>query len=129
MSTRYDTDPGSKSADEVEREVQQSRAEVEEALEAIQERLSPGQLFDQAVDYMRGSGGNEFLRNLGATVRDNPVPIVLMSTGLAWLMLAGPRARRRIRRGRLSRRSFRGALRRGRLSRRLLSGGRRSPRI
>jgi hypothetical protein len=95
MSTRYDTSPGSKSADEVEREVQASRAEVEETLEAIQERLSPGQLFDQAVDYMRGSGGNEFLHNLGATVRDNPVPIVLMSTGLAWLMLAGPRARRR----------------------------------
>jgi cell division septum initiation protein DivIVA len=92
MSTRYDTNPGSKSADEVQREVQQSRAEVEEAIEAIQERLSPGQLFDQAVDYMRGSGGNEFLRNLGATVRDNPVPIVLMSTGLAWLMLSGRRS-------------------------------------
>jgi hypothetical protein len=92
MSTRYDTNPGAKSADEVEREVQQSRTEVEEALEAIQERLSPGQLFDQAVGYMRGSGGNEFLRNLGATVRGNPVPIVLMGTGLAWLMLAGPRA-------------------------------------
>ncbi|MGH6901392.1 MAG: DUF3618 domain-containing protein, partial [Geminicoccaceae bacterium] len=95
MSTRYDTNPGSKSAEEVEREVQASRAEVEETLEAIQQRLSPGQLFDQAVDYMRGSGGNEFLHNLGATVRDNPVPVVLMSTGLAWLMLAGPRSRRR----------------------------------
>ena len=44
---------------------------------------------------MRGSGGNEFMRNLGATVRDNPVPMALMSTGLAWLMLSGPRARRR----------------------------------
>jgi Protein of unknown function (DUF3618) len=95
MSTRYDTNPGSKSAEEVEREVQTSRAEVEETLEAIQQNLSPGQLFDQAVDYMRRSGGKEFLHNLGATVRDNPVPIVLMSTGLAWLMFSGSRSRRR----------------------------------
>jgi hypothetical protein len=94
MSTRYDTDPGSKSAEEVQREVRESRAEVEQTLEAIQRRLSPGQMFDQAVDYMRGSGGQEFLRNLGATVRDNPVPMVLMGTGLAWLMLSGPRDRR-----------------------------------
>jgi Protein of unknown function (DUF3618) len=91
MSTRRDTNPGAKSADEVQREVRQSRAEVEEALDAIQERLSPGQLFDQAVGYLRGSEGNAFLRNLGATVRDNPVPLVLMGTGLAWLMLSGPR--------------------------------------
>jgi Protein of unknown function (DUF3618) len=95
MSTRYDTNPGSKSAEEVQREVRESRAEVEQTLEAIQQRLSPGQVFDQAVDYMRGSGGQEFLRNLGATVRDNPVPMVLMGTGIAWLMLSGPRDRRR----------------------------------
>jgi hypothetical protein len=87
------TDPGSKSAEQVQREVRRSRADVEDALEAIQERLSPGQLFDQAVGYLRGSEGNAFLRNLGATVRDNPVPVVLMGTGLAWLMLSGPRPR------------------------------------
>jgi Protein of unknown function (DUF3618) len=94
MSTRYETDPGSKSAEEVQREAQESRAEVEEAIEAIAQRLSPGQLFDEAVAYMRGSGGQAFMRNLGATVRDNPVPMVLMSTGLAWLMLSGSRSGR-----------------------------------
>ena len=87
------TNPGSKSAEEVQREVRRSRAEVEETIEAIQDRLSPGQLFDQAVGYLRGSEGNAFLCNLGATVRDNPVPVVLMGTGLAWLMLSGPRPR------------------------------------
>jgi hypothetical protein len=87
------TDPGTKSAEEVQREVRQSRSDVEETLEAIQERLSPGQMFEQAVDYLRGSEGNAFLRNLGATVRDNPVPMVLMGTGLAWLMLSSPRRR------------------------------------
>jgi hypothetical protein len=93
MSTRYDTDPGSKSAEEVQQEVRQSRAALEDTLDEIQRRLSPGQMFDQAVDYLRGSGGNEFLRNFGAAVRDNPVPVVLMGTGLAWLMMAGGRRR------------------------------------
>jgi hypothetical protein len=51
-------------------------------------------MFDQAVNYLRGSGGNEFMRNLGATVRDNPVPVALLGTGLAWLMLSRARPRR-----------------------------------
>jgi hypothetical protein len=88
------TNPGSRSAAEVQREVRASRAEVEQTLEAIQDRLSPGQLFDQALAYLSSSGGNEFLRNFGATVRDNPVPVALLGTGLAWLMLAKPRPRR-----------------------------------
>jgi hypothetical protein len=95
MSTQYDTNPGSKSPEEVQREVRQSRAEVEQTLDAIQERLSPGQLFEQAVDYMRSSNGSDFVRNLGTRVRDNPLPIVLVGTGLAWLMLSGTRSRRR----------------------------------
>ena len=95
MSTEYDTNPGSKSPEEVQREARQSRAEVEQTLDAIQERLSPGQLFEQAVEYMRSSNGNDFVRNLGARVRDNPLPIVLVGTGLAWLMLSSTRSRRR----------------------------------
>jgi Protein of unknown function (DUF3618) len=91
---REDTDPGSKSAEEVQSEVRQSRAEVEDTLDAIQDRLSPSQMFDQAVAYLRGGGANEFLRNFGATVRDNPVPVALLGTGLAWLMLSRPRPHR-----------------------------------
>jgi Protein of unknown function (DUF3618) len=95
MNTHSSTDPGTKSPEEVQREVRESRGEVEETLEAIEERLSPGKLFDQAVDYMRSSGGTDFLRNLGTRVRDNPIPVALVGTGLAWLMLSGTQSRRR----------------------------------
>ena len=95
MSTQYTTDPGSKSPEEVQREVRQSRAEVEQTLDAIQERLAPGQLFEQAVEYMRSSNGNDFVRNLGTRVRDNPLPIVLVGTGLAWLILSSTQSSRR----------------------------------
>ena len=95
MSTQYGTNSGSKTPQEVQREVQQSRADAEETLEAIQERLSPGQMFEQVVDYMRSSNGSDFVRNLGTMVRDNPVPVALVGTGLVWLMLSSSRSTRR----------------------------------
>lgn len=85
------TDPGAKSAAEVEREVQQSRAKVERTLDQIQDRLSPGELVDQAVTYLRRSGGSEFARNLGQSVKHNPMPIALVAVGLAWMMMSGRR--------------------------------------
>ena len=88
------TDPGSKSAAEIEREVQQSRTEVEQTLDAIQARLSPGQLLDQAVGYFREGRGGEFARNLGDSVTQNPIPLALVGVGLAWMMLGGQRSAR-----------------------------------
>lgn len=95
MNTRTTgTDPGTKSAAEIEREVQESRADLEHTLDAIQERLSPGQLVDQALGYFRGGRGVDFARNLGDSITANPVPIALMGAGLAWMMMSGPRSAR-----------------------------------
>ena len=94
MSTRTTTDPGSKSAAEIESEVQQSRADIEHTLDAIQERLSPGQLVDQAIGYLRGGRGADFARNLGDSIAANPLPIALMGVGLAWMMMSSQRSAR-----------------------------------
>jgi hypothetical protein len=85
------TDPGSRSAAEIEREVQQSRAEIEHTLDAIGERLSPGELVDQALGYFRSGRGVDFVRNLGDSVAQNPIPVALMGVGLAWMMFGGQR--------------------------------------
>jgi hypothetical protein len=94
MNAQASTDPDSKSATEIEREVQQSRAEVEQTLDAIQARLSPGELLDQAVGYFRDGRGGEFARNLGDSITQNPIPLALVGVGLAWMMLAGQRLAR-----------------------------------
>lgn len=95
MSTHAtDTDPGSRSAAEIERDVQQSRADIEHTLDAIQERLSPGQMVDQALGYFRGGRGVDFARNLGDSIAANPIPITLMGVGLAWMMISGQRSAR-----------------------------------
>ncbi len=83
------TDPGSRSAAEIEREVEQTRAGLTNTLDELRERASPGQLFEQVLDYARSSGGNEFVRNLGTSVRDNPLPLLLIGAGIGWLMMSG----------------------------------------
>ncbi|MBE9606994.1 DUF3618 domain-containing protein [Acetobacteraceae bacterium H6797] len=82
-------EPGGRSAADLETDVERRRARVDETIDALRNSLSPGQLMDRMVDYMRQSGGSDFARNLGVAMRDNPVPLLLIGTGIGWLMLAG----------------------------------------
>ncbi len=75
-----------KNPDELEREIDQKRERIEDLVGALESRLSPGQLFDQALSYTKGHSG-EFAHNLGNTLKANPVPAVLTSAGLLWLAL------------------------------------------
>jgi ElaB/YqjD/DUF883 family membrane-anchored ribosome-binding protein len=77
--------------DEIEDDIERTRAEVSSTIDAIQDKLTPGQLMDQAVAYLRTSAPADFGANLGNTVRDNPVPVALIGVGIAWLMMSGPR--------------------------------------
>jgi hypothetical protein len=78
----------------LERETEQTRAQLEQTLGELRARMSPGQLFDQATDYFRNSGGRAYLRNLREEVVHNPVPITLIGAGIAWLALSGAIGRR-----------------------------------
>ncbi len=75
--------------DEILAEIERTRHDMDSTLTAIERRLTPGQLFDQGVDYLRHSGGNEFVQNLGTQAKNNPMPIALVGIGLAWLMASG----------------------------------------
>jgi ElaB/YqjD/DUF883 family membrane-anchored ribosome-binding protein len=86
-----------RSPEEIEDDLERTRAEVSSTLDAIQSKLTPGQLMDQAVAYARTSLPAEFGSNLANTVRDNPVPVALMGVGIAWLMMSGRRAETRSR--------------------------------
>ena len=85
------TDPGNRSSAEIEREVEDTRASLAGTLEQIRDRASPGQLFEQALDYAKQSGGGDLARNLGVSVRDNPLPLLLIGAGIGWLMLSDRR--------------------------------------
>ncbi|WP_181703475.1 DUF3618 domain-containing protein [Chthonobacter albigriseus] len=87
MTSTHDQNP-----DRIETEVEEARARLTRTLDEIRDRMSPGQILDQALDYARQSGGGEFTRNLGRSVRDNPLPLLMMGAGMAWLMASDRRS-------------------------------------
>src|SRR5829696_4956251 len=91
MSGSSATDPGDRSSAEIEREVESTRARLTGTLEQLRDRATPGQLFEQVLDYAKQSGGTDFARNLAAAVRDNPLPVLLIGAGIGWLMLSDRR--------------------------------------
>ena len=80
---------GNRRTDEILREIESTRSDMDHTLTAIERKLTPGQLVDQGLDYLRGSGANEFVHNLGGSVKQNPLPVALVGIGLAWLMAGG----------------------------------------
>ncbi len=68
----------------LERELDARRDHIADLVRALEQRLSPGDMIDRVLR-SGGSGGGEFARQLGQTVRDNPVPTLLASAGLLWL--------------------------------------------
>lgn len=75
--------------EEIASDIERTRAQVGDTIDAIQNKLTPGQMMDQAMSYARTSLPADFGANLGNAVRDNPVPIALVGIGLAWLAMAG----------------------------------------
>jgi ElaB/YqjD/DUF883 family membrane-anchored ribosome-binding protein len=70
-------------------EIDRTRGEMHQTLTAIEQRLSPQQLLNQGLDYVRQSGATEFVQNLGGAARQNPLPVALTGIGIAWLMALG----------------------------------------
>lgn len=86
-------EPNSK---DVQQDVHEARLRVDQTLSEIEEHFAPGQLFERAMDYMRqhSEGIGQFGRNMGRTMRDHPVPVLLVGAGLAALAVTAMRGRR-----------------------------------
>jgi ElaB/YqjD/DUF883 family membrane-anchored ribosome-binding protein len=81
-----------RSPEEIEREINELRAQISDTLDAVQRKLSPGQILDQALSYARDGG--EFAARIGRGMRDNPIPASLFGLSLGWLWYAGSRGDR-----------------------------------
>lgn len=82
------TDPQSRSVEELEREAELERRNVANTIDALQEKASMGNVVEEIVRLV-GENGGTASRNLGRTLRDNPLPALLTGVGLAWLMAGG----------------------------------------
>lgn len=79
-------DAGTQSAADIQHDIDQDRKRIEKRIDAIQERMSPGQLIDEVLGYFKNSGGGDYVSNLGAAVKGNPIPVAMMGVSLAWLI-------------------------------------------
>lgn len=72
--------------DRIEADVNSSRHRLNDTLQAMGDKLSPGQILDEALGLAQGQAG-EFAGNLGRQVRDNPLPTMLIAAGVGMLLL------------------------------------------
>ncbi len=80
-----------RSPDQLEREVSDARHRVSSTMDAIEDRLAPQQLVGEAFKSLQ-SYGVDTASNLGASVRQNPLALLLIGTG-ALLLLRNPNGR------------------------------------
>lgn len=77
----------------IERRIDATRADMRATLEALEQRLSMDRLLELTVGRVRERGG-EFAGNLTDAATQNPVPMLLTSIGLGWMMLTSRRGSR-----------------------------------
>ena len=70
----------------IERNIDATRADVRATLSALERKLSLDRLIEMTVGRVRERGG-EFAGNLTDAATQNPVPVLLASIGVGWLML------------------------------------------
>lgn len=74
----------------LEKEAAQVRNRLGHNIEELGDRLSPGDLVDQALGFA-GEHGGEFGRNLGRQMKNNPLPLLLTGIGMTWLLASSNR--------------------------------------
>ena len=78
-------------SEQLEHEAEVARTNLAADLGELRHRLTPGQIVDQAIVYAHDNGVSEFARNLLRDIRQNPVPLLLISAGIAWVIIASSR--------------------------------------
>ena len=74
--------------EQLERETERTRAELANTVEELRERLTPGGVLDEILDYAGSGDVGDYLRNFRRQVVDNPLPLGLMGVSVAWLVAA-----------------------------------------
>jgi ElaB/YqjD/DUF883 family membrane-anchored ribosome-binding protein len=78
------TNPGT---EQIEDDIRTTRRNIDDKIERIQQRLSPGDVVDNVIDFAKTNGG-ALAGSVGRTVRDNPVPVAMIGAGILWLVLS-----------------------------------------
>lgn len=79
--------------EEIEDEIERTRSEMTETLLAIEQKLSPRQLMEHAMETVRDATSGQSSR-MTELIRDNPVPAALLGLGVGWMLISSLRGQR-----------------------------------
>jgi ElaB/YqjD/DUF883 family membrane-anchored ribosome-binding protein len=71
---------------QIAHEVDEQRREISDTIHALGEKFSSHELYNQTAAYVRDHG-REFAESLGNSLKANPLPIMLTSIGILWMMM------------------------------------------
>lgn len=71
-------------SEQLEREAETARCNLASDLDELRQRMTPGQIVDEIVDYASDTPVGDFARNLMRDLRENPLPLLLIGAGIAW---------------------------------------------
>lgn len=75
-------------SEQLEKATEETRQRLARSLDELRVQVSADHLIDDFVAYTREGPVADFLRNLAAEVRDNPLPLLVTAAGLAWLIVS-----------------------------------------
>jgi hypothetical protein len=75
-----------RTAEEIERDAEATRADLDRTVEALKEKMTPQNLASEMMTHARNTPAAQRAIRLGHQAQDNAVPLALMGAGLAWLM-------------------------------------------
>ncbi|GEP08802.1 DUF3618 domain-containing protein [Methylobacterium gnaphalii] len=76
----------SESLSDLEKDIEASRARLDQTIDRIQDRLSPVNLVDDMLGSARQTSLNGVYDDALAVVRRNPLPVLLIAAGVGMLM-------------------------------------------
>lgn len=79
---------GAKRPEDIEREIGDIRSRMDQVIDEIEFRLSPGQMTGGVADVVRSvieGGGDGTSGRIARAIRANPVPVALIGIGALWL--------------------------------------------
>jgi len=100
--TEVDADTSGEDPEQIRQDIEQTRADMTDTIDAIQEKLDPERLKDEAKQALRDSTigkAEDFMQNvedtaidtgqsIWDTIRANPLPSALVAIGLGWLYMS-----------------------------------------
>ena len=72
---------------DIEQQIDQKRADISSTLRQLEAQISPNHYMNQGLGIVR-EHGNDLIRTVGRTFKENPAPFIVSGAALAWLALS-----------------------------------------